>query len=106
MKTITKEMCEIHIYTEDCDVDVDDDLDKRAAKWVRKQLDKGNEWAWCDVEVRLLFHGLEAIDYLGACSYKSKQDFITNSGNYDDMVDTCLDEINRKAEALYAQLSA
>lgn len=106
MKAITKGMCEVHIYIEYCDVDIDGDLDKGAVKWVRKQLSKGNEWAWCDVEVKVMFEGLEASDHLGACSYKSKQDFVTNSGYYDDMVDTCLDEINRKAEIIYTQLSA
>ena len=57
-------------------------------------LEAGNDWAWCSVKVTVNWGVMfEASDYLGSCSYASEDDFIKNSGYYDDMVYACLRQI-------------
>jgi hypothetical protein len=65
---------------------------------------ESNEWEWCDVEVLAEYtdeNGTEysASEYLGACSYKSRQDFIKNSGYYDDMLQTVTEDIMKQLAA-------
>ena len=70
----------------------DDNQDKLDEKTVIDDLLSGNQWAWCNVEVRGEYLGLSASDYLGCCSYKSEQDFKTG-GYYTDMIDIVATEI-------------
>lgn len=56
-----------------------------------------NSWAWCQIRVSAHWHGIATCDYLHACSYKSKEDFIENSGYYDDMVNECIDQLEKYA---------
>ena len=42
-------------------------------------------WGWCTVKVTAKWNGIEESEYLGGCSYESEEDFIKNSGYYDDM---------------------
>lgn len=60
-----------------------------------------NDWAWCTVEVRGVYKGIEATTYLGACSYESEEDFINNSGYYEDMKNEVYEEIITKLKGLY-----
>lgn len=85
------------------------ELDTAAANWVAAQLNAGNDWAWCFVEVRLEVEiegtVLSESDYLGACSYKGREDFINNSGYYEDMVDTVLSTLTEQLDRIAAALS-
>ncbi len=63
----------------------DDAVDKEAEQWVNDQLANGNEWAWCHVILIAEWEGLEGRDTLGACSYKSREDFMQPGGYFDDM---------------------
>lgn len=51
--------------------------DFEAEQEIKKQLDAGNVWAWCSVEVIASIDGIPVTgrDYLGHCSYKSEDDF-------------------------------
>ena len=67
---------------------VDEEVDKETENWIQEQIEAGNEWAWCCVRVTasVEFDGKKFVgnDFLGACSYKSKQDFI-ECGYFEDM---------------------
>ena len=80
------------------------DTDRRNEDWVRDQLDAGNEWAWCIVSVRVHWETFEHTEYLGACSYRGKTDFVDRSGYYADMVDEGLAELNQLIEVAYKKL--
>lgn len=65
-------------------------FDEQALDFILGQLRRGNLWGWCSVCVEAKYtteDGEEVAgrDYLGGCSYRSRQDFIENSGYYDDM---------------------
>ena len=53
----------------------DEKADKRAEDRILRQLENGNQWAWCTIEVKASYKGLTASDFLGCCSYKSQKDF-------------------------------
>lgn len=72
---------------------IDPKTDKEIAEWIRRELDSGNEWAWCTAEVRASFGGLSASAYLGCCSYKSEADFKQEDGYYPQMVIEALDDL-------------
>ena len=63
----------------------DDDYDKPVEDKILADMED-NVWAWACVEVRASYGGLTCSDYLGACSYKDEEDFVKNSGYYEDMV--------------------
>lgn len=53
--------------------------------WVKDQLESGNEWAWCTVEVTCTYDDCDLVgnEWLGGCSYKSKRDFMREeTGDY------------------------
>jgi len=71
---------------------------KDAVKAMQK---KSKRWGWCSVKVTASLPGVpdvEGVDYLGACSYASRQDFIDNSGYYQDMVKTATAELDKELE--------
>jgi len=56
-------------------------------KDLSQRLKRGDLWAFCTVLVSVISpNGFEGIQTLGCCSYKNMQDFIENSGYYEDMV--------------------
>ena len=57
-----------------------------------------NPWAWCTICVIVRWRGFEGRDYLGACSYGSKQDFIDAGGYYPCMVDEALGWMNEQIQ--------
>lgn len=67
--------------------------DEKTYRWIREQLARGNQWAWCHVMVRAEWCGLVAEDHIGGCSYESEADFKRLDWYYDDMVRVCLDEL-------------
>lgn len=78
------------------------ELDKKDEANIARELDRGNQWAWCTAHVKVVFKGIiEADAYLGACSYNNEKEF-KDDGYYDDMVSECLNEINKKLAKLNA----
>jgi hypothetical protein len=79
------------------DLSIDGQFSEAAdVKWVKDQLRQGNEAAWfcAKVTVSLRGHGIEATDYLGACSYKSFNDFTDEKdGYFVDMVNGLTDQL-------------
>jgi hypothetical protein len=72
--------------------------DAKTYAWIRDQLARGNEWAWCYVVATVEYDGLTATDSLSCCSYDSEADFRRPGGYYDDMVRNCLDDLWRQLE--------
>jgi hypothetical protein len=77
--------------------------DAETIRAIRADLESGNEWAWCTVEVTATWEGWNGSEYLGACSYKSREDFMADC-YYADMKERALAELNaiiaQDAEAL------
>jgi hypothetical protein len=75
----------------------DDADDAETVAWIRDQLDRGNEWAWCCAHVRVTYDGIVADEYLGGCSYHGEREF--RAETMPEMVETCLDTINAQLAA-------
>ena len=71
---------------------LDEEANKEAARWVRQELDNGNQWAWCVAKVTVSYQEVEASSYLGCCSYKSQEDFMIG-GYYVDMLQEAIEEL-------------
>jgi len=69
--------------------------DAETNQWIRDQLNAGNEWAWCVATVTVNYKGFSAFDTLGACSYKSEDDF-RKDGYFTDMVNQASAELADK----------
>lgn len=77
----------------------DDDFDKKVENKIIRQLENGNTWAWCTVEVKATYKSLEASDFLGCCSYKHEKDFMSG-GYYEQMKETAFDALKTKFDDL------
>jgi hypothetical protein len=97
MKTISKQTENLVIeFTPEIEyISPYDYLEKQDADYVCKESEY-NDYAWFCAKVEVTYKELLATDYLGGCTYKSEKDFKENSGYYEDMVQTCIDEINRE----------
>ena len=96
---------------EDVSIDESSD-DEQTRKWIRDELAAGNTWAWCEVRVRASWNGFVGEAYLGGCSYDSMDDFVENSGYWEDMCTeafndllTALEEAARQLEPLVTRES-
>ena len=74
-----------------------DAMDKAAEDLVREELEDGNEWAWCTIQVEVTDmdsdnENVES-EYLGCCNYRSKKDFVKSEGYYSDMVNECIERL-------------
>lgn len=91
----------------------DDRFDEECYQWIRNEIDRGNEWAWCMVTVTASITmtvkrkgrvdevvKLEGRDHLGGCSYKSKADFCQPDCYYDDMKAKALADLQAKLDAM------
>lgn len=78
------------------------DGNTEVATAIEQQIATGNSYAWCTIEVQCTFKQLVATEYLGCCNYKSEQDFIDNSGYYQDMVNACLADLNNQIAEIVA----
>ena len=58
-----------------------------------------NQWAWCHVEVKGTWHGIQASAHLRCCSYESEKDFI-EGGYCDDMKHEVVQELAAIAQAI------
>lgn len=72
--------------------------------WALSQLERGNDWGWCCVEVRAAYGGHTASDFLGGCSYADERTFKVLGGYYEDMVWAAVDELARTLEHAYAAI--
>lgn len=73
--------------------------------YVRAQIETGNVWGWCSVEVEAKFttedgEKVTASDFLGGCSYPSRAAFMEPGGAYDDMKAEAYDGLCAELEAL------
>ena len=113
MKTLTKEDVEIELIAHWEDIPVrgnvmasgDDQFDKKCEDEVLERLENGDVWAWANVEVKCSYKGITSdSEYLGGCTYKDEDDF-RKGGYFDDMVETCLDNLNEKLRELVNELT-
>lgn len=88
-----------HIAIEGNASAIDPETDQKIADDINEQLDRGNQWAWCFVEVKVSWRGIEASDSLSACSYKSEEDFKA-CGYFKDMVATAKRELLNEIESV------
>lgn len=72
--------------------------DREVEDEIIARLRDGDTWAWCAVKVTVTAGGVEASDYLGACSYADETDFRA-CGNFADMIDACVAEILKDRDA-------
>ena len=84
------------------DVDPEDDLTPAGARWVRKQLYRGNDWAWCQVEVTARWDGLTGKACLGCVSTEGLLDFM-NDGTYGDLCAQAYADLQKRADKYFAQ---
>jgi hypothetical protein len=82
----------------------EDDFDPEDVKWVYKELEAGNRWAWCRVRVQAAWEDVdgtryEGNDYLTCCSYRNEQDFKAPGGYYDDMKQIAYNNLVKNVEA-------
>lgn len=73
-------------------------IDRRAEQWIRQQLERGNEWAWCSVVVTAIWKGFTGSSLLGGCSYRSEAEFCRPGGYYPDLKNDALSDLNREIE--------
>lgn len=112
MKKLTIDMVEFEIILHNEDQPVrgnaiasgDDKYDTKVENRIIKQLESGNLWAWCVVEVKATFEDLEASDYLGGCSYRNQRDF-EKGGYYEDMKDRAFEALSAKVEKIITVLA-
>ena len=106
MKRINKNDVEIDVIAEFDHIPVrgnaivsgDADLDRKVENEIIRRINNGDVWAWASVEVKVTWETFEASDYLGCCTYDNENDFVKNSGYYDDMVEIALDDLNQQIE--------
>jgi len=84
---------------EDCISTGDDAQDELICDRIREDA-LTNEWAWCCIEIKGQWNGIEATTYLGGASYESRKDFIAQDYYYQDLQREVLAEIQAKAERI------
>lgn len=75
----------------------DDDQDRETVKKILDDLE-WNEWAWCTAKVTAKWRGFTGSDYLGGCSYQSKEDFCAD-GYFADMQAQAFGDLCRNIES-------
>jgi hypothetical protein len=82
----------------------DDAFDRKVENRIIRELENGNVWAWCTVEVKAIYKELSASDYLGCCSYKHEKDFMKKGGYYHGMKERAFDELKKKVDEILNDL--
>ncbi len=86
------------------------ELDRQLEEWIERQLEMGNQWAWCSAKVvatwtdpmlEETFHGYA---YLGGCNYKNKKEFCAKGGYYPQMKDEAYEDLIQQIEKRRAAL--
>lgn len=52
---------------------IDEETDSETEAWIRREIESGNDAAWCMVTVEAMALGVIGFDHLGGCSYESEQ---------------------------------
>jgi hypothetical protein len=88
----------------------DDAFDLECEEKIRKDLDSGNEWAWCCVRVTAEWEApngqtFKGVEHLGGVSCESEKDFTEGQSDYfEDLKAGALEDLNdsirKLAEAL------
>jgi hypothetical protein len=68
---------------------------------VEEMTEKHGLWGWCQVTVTVRLGPLEGESHMGGCSYESDDDFIQNSGYYNDMVSDAIADLQNSVDATY-----
>lgn len=78
----------------------DEEFNKQVEDEIIDRLERGDEWAWCDVMVVAKWNGYEGkSSWLGGNSYKDKEDFVKNSGGYySDLCDEALRDLENNVD--------
>jgi len=71
-------------------------VDKEYEEQIRRDLEGGNDWAWCTVIMEARWAGFTGRDTLGGCSYKDAQDFRQKDGYFEDMLHACVRDLIRQ----------
>jgi hypothetical protein len=82
---------------------IDPKTDRKQERWIQRQLDRGNEWAWCMVIVTARWRHYVATDVLGCCSYKSREDFLKDA-YCSDMKQRAVENLNELLQDSYTNL--
>jgi len=80
--------------------DFDGQMEENICDLVRR----GVVWAWASVTLVASWGLFEGKAHRHCCSYGSEEDFRQNSGQYYDMVNEAMEDLNRKVNAAYQQL--
>jgi len=67
------------------DISPYDQFEKEDAEKVVKEFNNGNPYAWFCAECRASYRNFSASEYLGGCSYESREDFLSEDGYWEDM---------------------
>lgn len=86
-----------------CMASGDEEADRECAAHIYRELDRGNVWAWCFVQVIARWGSFEGFDSIGCCSYASEEDF-KRDGYYQDMRATALADLNRRIQETASEL--
>jgi hypothetical protein len=98
--TPTEVVFSLEVIREDQDLPSDEEwVTPELRRSIRQRLDSGDDWAWGIVGVFARSGNLIGKSYLHGCSYQNKEDFIRNSGYYEDMKSEALADLNQKTEA-------
>lgn len=77
----------------------DNEVNKQYADEIIRQLDAGNDWAWCAVTVTATFGEFSGQDHLGCCSYASEEEFRKPGGYWDDMKAEAIEALKANIES-------
>jgi hypothetical protein len=75
--------------------------DRACEDEIIRRLDRGDVWAWALVKVTARWGNFVGIDYLGACSYESEDEFKADA-YYTDMKQRALFELNKQIADCWA----
>ena len=100
MKRLTRNDVQINVYVTEEQYDFRSEYCDEVADGIQTMIDRYGLWGYCQVEVRVSWQGIEANDFLGACSYESEKDFIDCGDYYDDMVLTAIDNLNKEVKEM------
>jgi len=81
--------------------EIQPDYEEEENQAIADKYNSGNMAAWFCAKVTVKYRDIEETDYLGCCSYNSFKEFTaTDNGYYMDMINQCIDEINREVQSI------
>lgn len=110
--SVKLEDCIIRVEAHPEEISIDEyaktlDNPQEANKDIRERRKRNRQWGWCMVQVTVqkkLHPDIAGTEHMGCCSYENKQDFIENSGYYEDMLKEALDGANRAVYEKYCEV--